>query len=291
VPKYDAFGREIGEDTLQGLGNASSEPEQDWREMEPVPAEPPRPDPQPAPAEPAKPAFVTKDADEAQRRAMAAQLGGMLQQAATARTSGAQPTITVRRSGSAKGCLVAIVVVLLIGGAVLAGVVSFVSSVSDEVGKIKLPEIATTGPAPKGLAGQSLMRPAAFSAALAKLRADESTKLTHVRIAPERIDAQLLTDEGRLRSVQFTPGGEMKRLGPDSGPGFDTAGTIPYARLRPGAPARLARQGAKKIGVPVSTVQYAVPTYSSSELTWAVYFEHARYVIGDARGRFQRAYP
>jgi hypothetical protein len=290
VPKYDAFGREIGEDTLKGLGSTSSEPAQDWRETEPVRAEPPRPAPQPAPAEPVKPEFVTTVADEAQRREMAAQLSGMLKQAA-ARSGGAQPTITVRRSGAAKGCLVAIVVVLLIGGALIAGVASFVSSLSDEVGKIKLPEIATTGPAPKGLAGESLMRPTAFAAALAKLRADEGTKLSHVRLAPERIDAMLLTREGRLRNVQFTPGGEMKRLGSDSRPGFDTTSTIPYARLRPGAPARLARQGAQKIGVPVSTVQYAVPSFSTGELTWAVYFEHARYVLGDARGRFQRAYP
>jgi hypothetical protein len=87
------------------------------------------------------------------------------------------------------------------------------------------------------------------------------------------------------------PGGAIARLGPDSGPGFDSSPTIPFGRLRPGAPQRLARQGAAKLHVPVSTLQYLVPTLFSGTVTWAAYFKHSRYVIGDAAGRWQRNYP
>ena len=82
----------------------------------------------------------------------------------------------------------------------------------------------------------------------------------------------------------------MERIGPDAGPGFDSTRTIPFARLRAGAPQRLARQGAAKLHVPVSTLQYLVPSLFSGTLTWAAYFKHSRYVIGDAAGRWQRSY-
>ena len=144
--------------------------------------------------------------------------------------------------------------------------------------------------APRGLGPRSLVRKAAFGAALKKLRGS-GLRLTGLNLAPGRIRAQLLTRDGRLRSVQVQPGGAMERIGPDAGPGFDSTRTIPLARLRPGAPQRLARQGAAKLHVPVSTLQYLVPSVFSGRLTWAAYFKHSRYVIGDAAGRWQRSYP
>ena len=87
------------------------------------------------------------------------------------------------------------------------------------------------------------------------------------------------------------PGGKPEQLGPDSGSGFDSANTIPFSKLDPGAPERLARRGARKLRVPVSTLQYVVPSEFSGKLRWAAYFKRARYVIGDARGRYQRSYP
>ena len=91
--------------------------------------------------------------------------------------------------------------------------------------------------------------------------------------------------------MQVKPGGKPEQLGPDSGSGFDSASTIPFSRLDPGAPQRLARRGARKLGVPVSTLQYVVPSVFSGKLRWAAYFERSRYVLGDARGRYQRSYP
>jgi hypothetical protein len=317
VPKYDAFGREIGEDTLQGLGGSPTPPQESsweertgreeaaWQEAERVEVarQETAADAKDAAAERAEDArqaaagdanWTAPAADDAKRRRLAAQLSGLLQKSAGAPSSGMPTTVTVRRSGSAKGCLIAIIVVLLIGGAAIAGVVSLVNSVDVSTSGggsiITVPKL-TEGPQPKGLGEGSLMRRADVAAALRRLSSDEGTKLTNLRLAPERIDATLLTSEGRLRHVQVKPGGKVERFGSDSGPGFDTVSTIPYARVNPGAPQRLARRGAEEIGVPLNELQYAVPTLSGDDLTWVVYFTRGRYVLGDARGRFDRKFP
>jgi hypothetical protein len=278
VPKYDAFGREIGEDTLDGLGGTpDAKPRPVTPQREPVAVPPPQP-------------------DAAERQALAAQLRGAMEQAAAARATAAPPA--GRRSTAQRGCLVAFVLVLVMAGLAVAGGVWLVGSVKtgvSKVGKIRIPKLEpakppAAAPAPHGLGARSLVRKANFAAALRRMSGSE-LRLTHLSLRPDRIDAQLLTRGGRLRSVQVQPGGGLERLGPDSGAGFDSTSTIPFARLRPGAPERLARQGAAKLHVPVSTLQYLVPTLFSGTLTWAAYFKHSRYVIGDAAGRWQRNYP
>jgi hypothetical protein len=312
VPKYDAFGREIGEDTLAGLGGGPAKPAEEswqdriegenatWEAAERV--ETARVDTAADAAEDARQAAAgeqrfTAPAAEPQRQKLAAQLSSALSQAQAARASGAAPKVTVTKQRSAgRGCLVALIVLLAVGGALVAGIVGAVNSVDIKgtVDSIKsaVPETPQTPePAPKGLGTGSLVRQKNFADALAKIAGSEGGRLTTLRLAPERIDATLLTKDGRLRIVQVKPGGKLEQLGSDSGPGFDQTSTIPYSRLSVSAPQRLARRGAKEIGVPVSTLQYLVPTSFSGKVTWAAYFEHGRYVIGDSRGRFDRAYP
>jgi hypothetical protein len=330
VAKYDAFGREIGEDTLAGLGGSPSQPtgpswqerndrdEATWQAAEKVEvarlqtaadaadaqaerAEDARQDAAgdarwTAPGgQPPKPTFVRPAADDPERRALAAQLGGVLNQAAAARATGTRPTVTGQRRGAGRGWLIATVVVLAVLGLLIASVVGLVSSVDVKTGGTSggtitaAPEPAK--PAPQGLAAGSLVRRDNLAAALREIRSSGGGRLTHLRVAPERIDATLLTPAGRLRNVQMRPGGQLERLGPDSGPGFDQTSTIPFSRLNPAAPQRLARAGAERIHVPVSTLQYAVPTVFSGTLNWAAYFKRGRYVLGNASGRFQRAYP
>ena len=123
---------------------------------------------------------------------------------------------------------------LAIGGAALAGILSLVNSVdinTDGIEKaLKAPNVPQiAGPKPKGLEKDSLVRKANVAAALRQLSAMEDAKLTNLRLAPERIDATLLTNEGRLRHVQITPGGKLERFGSDGSPGFDSVPTIPFA--------------------------------------------------------------
>jgi hypothetical protein len=298
VPKYDAFGREIGEDTLSGLGSgASAGP---IPEVEPAPARtegsplrddaeplaPPPPQPQAftaAPAQPPPPTFTAAP-----------------QQPQPQRPYVSIPMRPPRRRRSRRGLGFVILFVLFIFVAPLVcGAVAVFNTVDNATeavrGGIKqgiraIPTATVPAAAPTGVTGRSLVRRDHFAAALGKLRGSE-LRLTHLRLAPERIDVQLLTRGGRLRSVQVQPGGSVNQLGPDSGPGFDGSSTIPFSRLDPRAPQRLARQGAAKLHVPVSTLQYLVPSLFSGKVTWAAYFKRGRYVLGNAAGRYQRSYP
>ena len=312
MPKYDAFGREIGEDTLQGLGGSPAQPDSAWEqrtereeatweaaeavEVARLDAAATAKDAQAERTEDARQEaagdsrWTAPSTDDAKKRELAAQLSGVLNQATVGRATG------TRRSGAGRGCLITIVVVLAIGGAALAGILSLVNSVdinTDGIEKaLKAPNVPQiAGPKPKGLEPDSLVRKANVAAALRQLSAMEDAKLTNLRLAPERIDATLLTDQGRLRHVQITPGGKLERFGSDGSPGFDSVPTIRFSSLNPGAPQRLARRGAKEIGVPISELQYAVPQDISGKTRWVVYFTRSRYVIGNARGRFERKYP
>jgi hypothetical protein len=320
VPKYDAFGREIGEDTLQGLGGSptpapaesawetrTERDEATWQAAENVEVARQQAAADAADVQAERTEDARQDAagasrytatpaapDEAQRKALASQLSGVLAQAASQRAT--RPTVTVQRRGTARGCLIAFVVLLAILGGLTAAIVGLVNSVDVKTGGTSgpakiIPDAIKPKPAPKGLGAGSLVRQDNFTAALTQIRTKGGGRLTHLRVAPERVDAQLLTGAGRLRSVQVKPGGSLERFGPDSGAGFDQSTTIPFARLNPAAPQRLARAGAERIGVPVATLQYLVPTKFNGRLMWAAYFTRGRYVLGDASGRFQRKYP
>jgi hypothetical protein len=320
VPKYDAFGREIGEDTLKGLGGSPSpapaesawetrteRDEATWQAAERVEVARRHAAADAADVQAERTEEARQDAagasrytatrtapDEAQRNALGSQLSGVLAQAASQRPT--RPTVTVQRRGSARGCLIAVVVLLAVLGGVTAAIVGLVNSVDVKTGgssggtKI-IPEAIKPKPAPKGLGARSLVRQDNFAAALTQIRTKGGGRLTNLRVAPDRIDATLLTRAGRLRSVQVKPGGKLERFGSDSGPGFDQTSTIPFARINPAAPQRLARAGAERIGVPVRTLQYLVPTNFNGSIMWAAYFTRGRYALGDASGRFQRKYP
>ena len=94
----------------------------------------------------------------------------------------------------------------------IGGIVSLVGTVQDATdgieSVIQAPQLEQ-GPTPIGFGEGSLMRPAAVKSALAQMNADE-VRLTNLRLAPERIDATLLTTEGRLRHVQMKAGGKPR---------------------------------------------------------------------------------
>jgi hypothetical protein len=219
-------------------------------------------------------------------------------QAQTARAATTPPAIPgARRSGAARGCLIAFAALFALGGVGVAGLVfligdATVKTATNEIRRAVPRTVAppSTSPAPRGLGPRSLVRKVNFAAAIRKLSSSE-LRVDQLRVAPERIDATLLTRGGRLRSVQIKPGGALERFGPDSGPGFDQASAFPFGRVDVAAPQRLARQGAAKLHVAVSTLQYVVPTFSGGSLTWGAYFKHGRYVLGDSAGHWQRSYP
>jgi len=271
VPEYDAFGREIGEDTLAGWRSGAS----------------PQPAPQPAQEpEPAAPA-------PSPRPAVAAATGSVTAGDPLGPASAASAPRAVVRAPRRRRRPKLRWVFLLVGAWVAFRVVSGVTGeVRDAIRDIDLPAVTMPTPeasavAPTGLGAGSLLRPAAFERALAELRGREIGRIQSLRLAPERIDVSLLTRRGTLVSGQIPAGGELRRFS-ESGAGFGALDTIPYARIDTAAPRRLVRAAAERLGRPATRIDYLVATYTSGELTWGAYFKGGAIFLADARGRVTR---
>ena len=141
---------------------------------------------------------------------------------------------------------------------------------------------------PRGLAPRSMLLRRNLAPALARMRNEGLGRLRTLRVAPERVDAQLLTRGGRLRSVQARFDGEFRVLS-TSGPGFGRLDTVPFATVNTAAPSRLARSAAGRLRRPVGQVDYAVLLAGLGPLAdWSVIMRGGAQFLGDARGRIAR---
>ena len=120
-------------------------------------------------------------------------------------------------------------------------------------------------------AGHSLLNPKPLKAALAKL---PPGSLQSLRVAPERIDAQVFTD-GSLHVVQVTSTGRVTDVK------TAVAARQPRLRVDPQAPRRMARAAAKQAGRPVSEVAYLVLGRSG----WDLFFTDGRHYSAGPAGR------
>jgi hypothetical protein len=282
VPKYDAFGREIGEDTLEGLGGSSAERDEDLTreraQAAPV-VDPPRESeapvfgaPVPDPAAPQQPVFVPASAGRRTvrvgRRAGLGCLGALI-------------------AGPILLAILGVAAALLVG---LSGGPSVEKPLIDGPQPSESPESSAKEAAkpPRGLERRSLVRRANFARALRRLRAAKLGSVRSFSVRPERLDAQLLTKGGRLRNVQVTFDGEVKSFG-SSGAGFGALDTVPFGRVNTAAPERLTRQSARRLGRKISSIDYLIfSAAGTGGLAWGAYFKGGRIALGDARGAFVR---
>jgi hypothetical protein len=253
VPKYDAFGREIGDDPLAGLRDEVAQPQPvDATVAEPEPEPAPGAEPEPAPVAEPEPVFVPRPP----------------------RAEVARPRR--RRSRGLAGLLV---VAAVIGAAGLA-TNSAVEQGSDIIDSITPQEAP---PAPVGVQGRSLIRRANFAAALETLQGAGVGRPMMLRVAPDRIDATVVKD-GKLHQLQLTADGELRELG--SGTAGATRATVGYGAIDAAAPERLTRAGATRKH-PARSIDYVLFT-AGPPTTWGAYFKRGRIVIGDRHGRPQR---
>ncbi|MDP1847180.1 MAG: hypothetical protein Q8K79_05245 [Solirubrobacteraceae bacterium] len=140
---------------------------------------------------------------------------------------------------------------------------------------------------PRGLSTGSLLRPAAFGRAITRLRTGGYGRLGNLRVAPERIDATLVTKDGRLRQVQIVPAGAVRVIG-TTGAGFAGAKTMTMHDIVASAPSRLTRSAAGRLGVPASRVNYLVLSDFAGTRQWNVYFKGGQIFSADERGRITR---
>jgi hypothetical protein len=272
VPEYDAFGREIGEDTLKGWRQGSGALPAD-----PVPAPPPRPEPAPVSVTAGDPLGGPAPAPAAPPQQPPAQ--GGRQRVVFA--PGTRPR--KRRRGMAR------LIVLLVFGWITFNVISGIAGKVDDVARtIKVPSPNLTLPRaadpPAGLEPRSLLRPAAFQRAIAQIRRRGGGKLQHLRVAPERILATLITSRGTLVTVEVSATDGYRRFS-ESGSGFSDSDTVPFAKLDARVPQKLTRAAADRLGSPVGAINYLVPSLSDGKVVWGAYFKTGAIFLADARGR------
>jgi hypothetical protein len=293
VTERDPFGRLPGENTLAGLGVPSGDLEFESAEPVPAAAEPV--------AEAARPAAAREERAAPSRSELAKRRSSESRRSAQ-QVQAADPQVIKRVARVMK--LVFFLFVLVTIGSVGLVVFSAGTSVKDRIAELPSPtqaledvgksldealEGAGRPPAaePRGISGRSLLARRNLRPALRRLATSGLGRLKALSIRPERIDAQLLTKGGRLRSVQLTSNGELRKLSL-SGAGFAQVSTIAFSRLDPAAPSRLARSAAGRSKKPVSQVGYVVPLVLGSEVSWSVFMRDGRGFVGDARGRIIR---
>jgi hypothetical protein len=265
VPEYDAFGREIGEDTLAGLGG------QPQPRREPVAREEPAPRVEPPPERPDASRVtlsVPKDAP-----------------------------ITVipgrRRRTGGLGCFVGVVILAAVVAGPVIGLVSFVGSATDVIEDAFDPEtLQLPGqllePPPVGITGESMIAPANLSAALGQVRDEGYRRVSAIDLRPDRVTFTVVRN-GRQRDLVVRGDGDLATGGPS--PANGASGTIGLGAIDPAAPARLVRGAAKRYRVRPRGINYVLagPERGGAH-RWRAYFKNGVYVEGTAAGRVIRRF-
>jgi hypothetical protein len=273
VPEYDAFGREIGENTLAGLGGDSTV----------RPAARAEPEVAPPPPEPQAARAPAPEAPEAPQATFSVPEGAPVT---------AMPGARKRRAGGL-GCLVALVIAAaVIAGPVIA-IVSFVDDATDAITDVTdaidpdtLPEALL--PPPVGITGDSMIAEDNFAPALKQVRDAGFTRATGIDLRPDRLTVTAVKG-GRQRDVQVSDAGGLERGEPATA---NTAfGTFALSAVDPAAPARLVRGAAKRYRVKPKGINYVLAgPESGGGHHWRAYFKNGVYVEGDAAGRVIRRF-
>ncbi|MET0601077.1 MAG: hypothetical protein ABW167_03730 [Baekduia sp.] len=145
---------------------------------------------------------------------------------------------------------------------------------------------ASDDPPPRGLQHGSLLRPAAVDRLLGKVRANPGGKLLLLRLAPERADLQLSRSGGGMSIVQLRYDGGRSLVRTSAGGSASKA--IIFSRIDRGAPARLVRTAARRLGRKTSSIDYLVLINILDGPRWSAYFKGGAAFQGDAHGKIVR---
>jgi hypothetical protein len=284
VPEYDAFGREIGENTLEGLGgdSRSASPPSETAGWE-ASAEAVR-------AQAAAQEQAARDATDA------------AEAAATPRPSvfdtGDAPPAQVTRTRAIPrsiGCLFSLIVLGVVFGGIALAVVGIwgaardaIDDVADTIDAPALRELQTPTPAPEppsGIGGDSLIAPGNLERVLGELGGHSAGQLV---VRPDRVAAELFQG-GRGRLVQVSADGSVFRSDPQPITGERRRLDLRDIDVR--APTRLVRRSAARFKVRPEGIDYLIasPDFTNPRAHhWVAYFKNGVYVQGDASGRVER---
>jgi hypothetical protein len=289
MPKYDAFGREIGEDTLAGLGGDSSpqarpapapEATDGWSEAEPA-AEPvfsasPTEVPIAAPQQPRPPSFS---------------IPGQIPVTGRPKKR--------RNAFGGLGCLVSLLVMGTVIAVPVFVVIAIVGDTADTIDdvrdafeegqdRITPTPVEEAAPPPAGITGDSMIRPANLAGAIAVLR-EQKGDLGSLTLRPDRVNAELITRRDNERNVVLTYDGELRKGDPvDVGIPQDT---IPWDLIDPAVPARFVKRAAARFDLNAARIDYVIgehDVFDDEPLRWLAYFKGGAIVQGDENGRPER---
>lgn len=167
--------------------------------------------------------------------------------------------------------------ILSVGGSVSDSVQDARRAISTSLDAVTIPTPSVAVPEapgapatpPTGFGTGSLLLRSNFAHALRTLRS-EGSRLRSLRVAADRIDASIITRDGRMKQVQVTWQGRLQRFS-TSGPGFPTAGSFSIAGLERSAPFRLARSAAGRARKAPSSIDYLVALDLGGGQAWTVF--------------------
>ena len=99
-----------------------------------------------------------------------------------------------------------------------------------------------------------------------------------LRVAPERIDAQVIVD-GRMQNVQVTSDGRVTTVETPA------PGTGESVRVNPAAPARIVRTAARRAGRDPESVSYLVLLRIGDAAEWQLFFDDGLHFSASASGK------
>ena len=160
--------------------------------------------------------------------------------------------------------------------------------IADDVSPPSASEPAKGAAVPVGLSRNSMLTRRNFDSAMDRLSTSGLGRLRTLSVRPERIDAQLLTKGGSLRSVQIrSDDPEINDFGAGSS-GFSHLETIPFSSVNTGAPARLARSAAGRSRKPVSQIDYVALLSFAGKPVWTGFVKGGGQYLANSRGRITR---
>ncbi len=194
--------------------------------------------------------------------------------------------LNVAKSVQTVGRVVKLVVFLVVLG-VIAGVAKPIWDAGKDVrdavsdipssGEINIPGTSRNGDdggedaVPSGLSSNSMFRRSNLGPALKRLGTSGLGRMRSLTIWPDRLNAQLLTKGGSLRSVDIRFDEPNIDTTSTSGAGFSHLETVPFAKIDAGTPQRLARSAAGRARLPVSRVDYITLNSTLGKVTWGAY--------------------
>jgi hypothetical protein len=195
---------------------------------------------------------------------------------------------------AARGLVVLAVLAAGIGAVALYAVpgirdaVDEISRQIDEAGDLAAPggDAAGGGSSearpPTGLGRRSLLLRGNLAPALRRMRARAGGRLLMLRVAPDRIDAQVVTQDGRLRSAQARHDGQVAIISDVEAQGARGAGTYSWSQVNASAPRRIVR--AMQRGRPTREVGYLV-LMNAGGLRWSAFRQDGTGFTARADGR------